>query len=215
MEVRIYFMGLYLALGDSLTAGYGVGLQYSFPSILYQRLKNVDPSLSYLNLGVNGLTTGQLNNLVASPALSRYLQQATLITITIGSNDLLHGLPFVFSNDGRVYQKIIRELNVTLEAVGRAIRQVNKHSLLAIAAIYNPVPAAGGFIVDAHFSQSMIQQVNLYLARWAKKYRAQLIPLDQIFQGRETYLLNRDHLHPNKTGHAVIAEAFSLHLLSP
>ncbi|HUS89504.1 MAG TPA: SGNH/GDSL hydrolase family protein [Desulfosporosinus sp.] len=54
-------VSLYLALGDSITAGYGVGSLFSFPTVYGNFLRRHSPDLSVHNLGVNGLTTHGTN----------------------------------------------------------------------------------------------------------------------------------------------------------
>ena len=79
----------YLALGDSITAGYGVGGR-NFACLYYSYLRSTNLNLCYKNYGINGLTTGGLANLLSSNGnLKNMVAQAVVITLTIGSNDLL------------------------------------------------------------------------------------------------------------------------------
>src|SRR5665648_397521 len=84
-------VSIYLALGDSITAGYGVGSIYTFPTVYGNFLKRHNQQLIVYNLGVNGLTTqGLLGQLQFNRSQRQLVAQAAVITITIGSNDLLN-----------------------------------------------------------------------------------------------------------------------------
>lgn len=73
-----------LALGDSLTAGYGLIPQESFPSRLQKRLLEDGQDVQVINGGVSGDTThGGLNRL---KSLLRHRPE--LVIIQFGANDL-------------------------------------------------------------------------------------------------------------------------------
>ncbi|RNC29239.1 MAG: Spore germination lipase LipC [Candidatus Dichloromethanomonas elyunquensis] len=204
-------MSLYLALGDSITTGYGVGYRYAFASLFYQKFAAVYPGMVYCNLAVNGQTTGELSRLLSNAELVFLLKQSSMITITIGSNDLLQALPFILSGSRNQQKVILRETAGNINLIGQEIRRINKDAVIKIAAIYNPLPG-GRFAAYSDQSQNLIGPLNAHLARWVKKYWAELIPLDQIFKGQKRYLLNPDQIHPNRLGHLLIAQAFSENL---
>ena len=78
----------YLALGDSITRGYGLENQAdSFTEIV---AKSLDMSLQ--NLAVNGDTSADLLKIVSDKGNKKAIENADLITISIGGNDLLHVL---------------------------------------------------------------------------------------------------------------------------
>ena len=77
-----------VAFGDSLTAGYGVELKDSYPSILQDILnKNSDINFELINMGISGETT--------SGGLDRVdfilEQKPDLILLGLGANDMLRG----------------------------------------------------------------------------------------------------------------------------
>ena len=63
-----------LAIGDSMTAGYGVAPEFSYPAQLEKELKNRGYHYRVVNQGVTGSTTTQalsrLNRAAAGPAAS-------------------------------------------------------------------------------------------------------------------------------------------------
>lgn len=78
-----------VAFGDSLTAGYGVSLEESYPKILEQKLNEQNISVKVINMGVSGETT--------EIALERLdfinNQNPDIILLGIGANDMLRSLP--------------------------------------------------------------------------------------------------------------------------
>lgn len=83
-----------VAFGDSLTAGYGVDLKDSYPSILEAKLreekivKNKNLNITVLNMGVSGeTTTGGLERVDFIIS-----QNPNLILLGLGANDMLRGL---------------------------------------------------------------------------------------------------------------------------
>ncbi|MDA9129290.1 arylesterase [Candidatus Gracilibacteria bacterium] len=77
-----------LALGDSLTAGYGLPIEDSYPSQLSQKLQDDGYSYEIINAGVSGDTSSQLLD-----RSELYLDQnPDIAIIVIGGNDGLRGL---------------------------------------------------------------------------------------------------------------------------
>ena len=81
-----------LVWGDSLSAGYGIAREQSWPALLEQRLKTLPAGAPYQvrNLSISGETSaGGLSRL--GPALQQ--QPAAIVILALGANDGLRGLP--------------------------------------------------------------------------------------------------------------------------
>lgn len=77
------------AFGDSLTAGYGLPVEESFPTQLQTWLRNQGADVEILNAGVSGETTaGGLARIdwALTPEIDG-------VIVELGANDLLRGLP--------------------------------------------------------------------------------------------------------------------------
>jgi len=200
----------YIALGDSITAGYGVGSR-NFAFIYYSYLRAFNPNLSYINHGINGLTTGGLANLLlTNENLKNMVRQAEFITITIGSNDLLRFAVAILQGKRVNSFDALSNMEKNLELMGSQIRQLNPRALVKVGTIYNPLPT-GPYYHYTVPAQRLIIQTNKTIIHWAKRYQFISVPLEKAFQGREKLLLASDHLHPNLIGHQIIATEFARH----
>lgn len=203
-------VSLYLALGDSITAGYGVGNSFSFPMVFANFLWRHDRDLRVQNLGVNGLKTQDLLELLqCNHRLRQLVSRASLITITIGSNDLLHlirnsnqsinisQLPLILANMGK-----------TLAQVGEMVRRLNSIAIVKVATLYNPLPA-GPYAQYSGQVQGVIDTANAIIIAWAKQYGFVVVYIDREMRGKERFLIGPDYGHPNEVGYTVVAKAFA------
>ncbi len=79
-----------LVLGDSLSAGYGLGPDEAWPSLLQRKLDSLGQAVFVVNASISGETTrGGLTRL---PALLDEHRPA-LVVLELGANDGLRGLP--------------------------------------------------------------------------------------------------------------------------
>jgi len=88
---------LYLALGDSISTGYGL----SDPESSFASLIQKNNGFSVTNHAVNGSTSADLLNLLKTTSLDKEIKEAKFITITTGGNDLI----------ALLYKKIAEEYN--------------------------------------------------------------------------------------------------------
>ena len=84
-----------VAIGDSMTAGYGVAAESSYPAQLEKELKKRGYDYRVVNQGVTGSTTTQ-----ALSRLNRALAaQPDIVIIQLGGNDLSQGIPRSISRE--------------------------------------------------------------------------------------------------------------------
>ena len=114
---------LMLALGDSITTGYGLENYFegddayecdSYITLVANAMGLV-PKESYLNKAVNGATSADL--LALLPDLTKQLGYSDLIVVTIGGNDLLGAIPLVAS---AISGKNITSLGSAIDALTAA-----------------------------------------------------------------------------------------------
>lgn len=78
-----------LVMGDSLSAGYGIGLDQSWPALLGKRLAEKHLDYSVANLSISGETTAG-GRARLGPALRQH--KPAVVIIALGANDGLRGL---------------------------------------------------------------------------------------------------------------------------
>jgi acyl-CoA thioesterase-1 len=79
-----------LIFGDSLSAGYGIPIEQSWPALLAKRLEDNRPRYSVSNASISGETTAG-GRARFEEALNRV--QPAVVVIALGANDGLRGLP--------------------------------------------------------------------------------------------------------------------------
>ncbi|MNQ74294.1 Spore germination lipase LipC [compost metagenome] len=200
MEKRIQ----YLAFGDSLTVGYGAEEGRGFVSLYRNRLESLlNVPVSLRHAGTNGATTAQLLETIESdPELQKDIQEATLITITAGGNDLIQAaIPFFYDGDNSVlkaalqtYESNYRKLIAQIEKLRQGVQTPY---LLALIGLYNPLPQ----IPDAAY---WVQRFNLFLRKLEQPH-IQIVQVYDAFVGQATVFLSEDAIHPNDLGYEKVA----------
>jgi len=106
---------LLLGLGDSITAGFGVGDAHSYVGRLAQNpsdegpemqgicLRAVLPNLRVLNLAVSGSTSLQHEEMIASRLPRQAADVFGLVVMTTGGNDLIHNYGRMPPREGAMY----------------------------------------------------------------------------------------------------------------
>jgi acyl-CoA thioesterase-1 len=166
-----------VVLGDSLTAGLGLALRDSYPTLLQRRLDDDGLNYEVVNAGVSGDTSaGGLARL--DWALEGDVR---VLILALGGNDALRALP-------------TGELRRNLATI---IERAQQHGITVILAGMEAPPNFGReYIVSFH---------NVYPSL-AKQYHLALVPfLLQGVAGSET-LNQRDGIHPTADGARIVAD---------
>ncbi|MEK3734501.1 MULTISPECIES: GDSL-type esterase/lipase family protein [Paenibacillus] len=194
----------YTAVGDSLTFGFGAMPGSGFVS-LYRRMAEVKLKrfVAHENLGINGLTAKELNERLMQAAAFRYhLQQAQIITLSIGGNDLIRA---VKSSGGRPTREVLdaalyRCQHHVAEIIGKIQRLKSaegKPYYMRVIGLYNPYPAWSEAV-------EYVVRFNRFLFAMEHDY-FRVADVYSLFAGRERELLSIDGIHPNGSGYRVIA----------
>ncbi|MDF2815788.1 MAG: spore germination lipase LipC [Paenibacillus sp.] len=196
---------LYVAIGDSLTAGHGAPFEYSFVS-RYRALaeQTLAKKVTLHHSGKSGATAGDtLITVRQDETLRTLLQKADLITITAGGNDLIQAAKsYYFERDSNILKSALVQYGTHMRQLVEEIRglKLNKRRLYAIRmiGIYNPMP-------EFHEAVFWVKRFNAHLERLEKGV-FRTVSIYDVFDGREQELLADDHFHPNSEGYRLIAE---------
>ncbi len=173
--------------GNSLTAGYGLPPQQSFPALIQQKIDSLGLAWQCINAGVSGETTaGGLQRLPTVLGKRR----PDVFVLELGANDGLRGIP-------------VRETTQNLQRIIDGVR--------------HQYPEAEIVLVGLEFPFDLSAFGGHRYARYAEEFQAQFRPLAEknhlafvpfLLQGvlgrRELNL--PDGAHPNAAGYRIVAE---------
>lgn len=180
-----------LALGDSLTAGYGLESGDGFVDQLtvYLNNQNLNQKIHIINAGVSGDTTAGGQARLGWSLAEFGPKGPDLVLVALGGNDGLRGI------NPEITQQNMRKIVTHLTS-----KKINLY-LIGMQAPPNLGPDYG-------------QQFNRIFTDLAKEFSIPLYPffLDGVAADKD--LNQKDGIHPNKQGVAVIVEKMGPSLLA-
>jgi acyl-CoA thioesterase I len=166
-----------LAFGDSLTAGFGVDTNDSYPTRLQRLLVEKGYHYKVINAGVSGDTTAG-----GAARIDWVLQhEPEIVIIELGANDGLRGLP-------------ISEMRKNL---GRIIETCRKNGVKVLLAGMEITPNLG-----AEYSRNFRESFALL----AEQYKVPLIPFFLENVAARPELTQSDGVHPLGNGYATVTQ---------
>lgn len=176
--------GTIIAVGDSLTAGYGVAADENYPALLERKLRLAGYDYRVINAGMNGEKSGE--------ALARIdsilAQKPKVVILQTGANDGLRGLP-------------PEEMKRNIQAIVRAL--VGHGVAVVLAGMRNLKTRKGDF--DQLFAQ--------VYSDVAREEGVILIPsfLDGV--AGDPALNRADGIHPTAEGYRIVVETVFPHVV--
>ena len=172
-EPRLVFFG------DSLTAGYGIGAESAYPSLIESKLKSKGHKVKVINAGVSGDTT--------AGGLRRVdwvlKQKVDVFLLALGANDSLRGLS-------------PEEAKKNLATIVDKVLEQNPKSKIILAGIKAP-PSMG---------VEYTQEFDPIYTQLAEEKSITLLPFLLEGVAGDPDLNLPDRIHPNEQGHERIAE---------
>jgi acyl-CoA thioesterase-1 len=173
-----------LVFGDSLSAGYGIGVNQGWVALLQRRLATQGYGYRVVNASISGETTSGGSERVRR-ALE--LNKPALVILELGANDGLRGLP-------------VDTTRSKLEFMIDAIRKQGAQPLLV--GVQLP-PNYGARFTDQH--SKMFQDI-------ATKNKIAFAPALMANIGLNPTLMQDDGLHPNVAGQPLMLDNVWSHL---
>ncbi len=167
-----------LFVGDSLSAGYGLPQQQSWPVLLQQRLAEKKSPWRIQNASISGETSG--GALARLPALLQQYQPAVVL-IEIGGNDGLRGFP-------------VPRLRQNLE------------QLIKLSQTAGATPVLMQIRIPPNYGPRYTEQFVAVYAEVAQNHQIKLWPffMDKIAVQPE--LMQADGIHPNAQAQSIIRD---------
>jgi acyl-CoA thioesterase-1 len=170
-----------VALGDSLTAGYGLSRNQAWPALIAEKMRAAGYEFDVINAGSSGdTTTGGLRRL---PALLRAHKKIDIFILELGINDAFRGVS-------------IEQIRSNLQAIIDQVRARHPAAAIVIA----------GMQLPDYSSDDYVGAFSGIFAALAEKNHATLIPYLLEGVGGNPALNQWDRVHPNSAGQRVLAE---------
>lgn len=167
-----------LFYGNSLTAGYGIGLDDAFPGLIEKKLDSLQLDYAVVNAGVSGETTaGGLSRL--DWVLN---QKVDVFVLELGANDGLRGIP-------------LTETRANLQAMIDLVWKKNPDTKIVLA----------GMQIPPNMGQSYTDEFKRIWKDLADKNSIKLIPFLLEGVGGVPELNQADGIHPTEEGHIILA----------
>ncbi len=168
-----------LAIGDSLTDGFGLSRKEAYPALIADKLRDANYHFEVINAGASGgSSAGGLRRL---PTLLNK-NRIDILILELGINDAFQGVP-------------VTEIRSNLQAIIDQTRA--KYPGIAVIVAGMKLPLVSGNYFDA-FGEMF--------TKLAEENHASLIPYLLEGVGGNPQLNQADFIHPNADGQKVIAE---------
>jgi acyl-CoA thioesterase-1 len=173
------FGGTILFLGDSLTAGYGLGQSQAFPALIREKIESEKLPYEVINAGLSGETSaGGLRRI--DWLLQRPID---VLVLELGANDGLRGLP-------------IPAMKKNLQAIIDKVKSKNPGVKIVIA----------GMQIPPNLGADYASKFRAAFPELARANDAALIPFLLEGVGGNAGLNQGDQIHPTAAGDKIVAE---------
>ena len=170
-----------VALGDSLTAGFGLSRKQAYPALIGEKMRAAGYDFEIVNAGSSGDTTaGGLRRLAA---ILRAHKQIDILIVELGINDAFRGVE-------------IDQIRSNLQAIIDQARARQPGISIVLA----------GMQLPGYTSADYLSAFGQMFATLAEKNRTSLIPYFLEGVAGDPNLNQWDRVHPNAAGQRILAE---------
>ncbi|MFO1444734.1 SGNH/GDSL hydrolase family protein [Bacillus sp. Bva_UNVM-123] len=197
-----------VSVGDSLTEGVGDSTKRGGYVPYLKEMLEMDKGISaatFYNFGVKGNRSDQLLNKLGTKKVKKAVNEADIVIVTIGGNDVMKVVRENFSNlNLKAFEKQNTIYKRNLADVIQRIRQENENCSIVLVGLYNPFTT---WFANVHELNEIINDWNQSSEKILAEYSdAYFVKVDDIFQRGGVALLYTDYFHPNDKGYELMAE---------
>lgn len=168
-----------LFYGDSLTAGYGLDENESFPSIIEDKIDSLKLKYAVVNAGLSGETT--------SGGLKRIdwvmKQKVDIFFLELGANDMLRGLP-------------LEQTRKNLSEIISIVKNKNPNVIIGLCEMMAP----------PNMGDTYVKDFNKIYKDLSSTLDVKFIPFFLEGVAGNSELLLKDGKHPNANGQKIVAQ---------
>ena len=167
---------LIVALGDSLTEGFGINKEEAYPYLVEQELISKGYSVRMINAGISGSTSA------SAPSRMKWFVRVKpdIVILALGGNDGLRGLS-------------VQHMKKNL---GKAIKLAISKNIRVLLA---------GMQIPLNYGQDYTKSFRNVFYELAEQYQLPMIPFLLEDVGNVPDLNLPDGIHPNPEGHQIIS----------
>lgn len=193
-----------VALGDSLTRGSGDESGKGYVGVLMDKIKEkTNRPVQLTNLGINGQRSDQLRQQVQQAEIRRQIQNADMVLVSIGGNDLFQGGQSLVNFQAGDISAIENQYLENLTSIFQEIRQSNRDAHVFFIGLYNPFIQLDQ---DKEMSK-VVRHWNYESAEVSAAFpKIVFVPTFDLFELNVNEYLYSDKFHPNTEGYRLIAE---------
>jgi acyl-CoA thioesterase-1 len=169
-----------LALGDSLTDGFGLSRKEAYPALIGEKMRAANYQFEVINAGSSGDTTA--DGLRRLPSFLRKKKIDVLI-LALGINDAFRGVP-------------VDQMRSNLQSIIDQTRARYPDVSIIIAGMQLPIDTGNGYV----------EAFGGMFGQLAEHNHAALIPYLLEGVGGNPELNLPDYIHPNAAGQRILAE---------
>lgn len=193
----------YLLLGDSIAQGFGV---YNKDKACYGRIVADTNGYNYNNYGVNGLRTCDLIDQLAAPEVAEAVEEADIISLSIGGNDFLQqNLPRiaveVLADNYKIVNDIKEIFAENFAVIIGTIKELNPDVVILVQTLYNPMK----FVLGDFYGLATVRvndAINEYLDENPDAFY--LVDTAPVMENHPECVAV-DTIHPSAVGNEAIA----------
>jgi lysophospholipase L1-like esterase len=194
------------AIGDSLTQGVGDRTDKGgYVGILQQTFEQTEDRVKIDNFGKRGNRTDQMLKRMEDPVISASIENADVVLITIGANDIMKVTKDHFTNlDYEDYSEAMPAYEERMKEIFQKIDTLNPDAEIYLIGFYNPFEENFPELKDQ--LGTIIKEYNSIGEQIALDEDQHYIETADLFQNETATLLSDDYFHPNEIGYGKVAE---------
>ena len=203
-----------VGLGDSLTQGVGDEMkQGGYFERVASDLTEWE-GISFVeteNLAKRGRRSDQLVKQLEDEEIQHSIQEADVILMTIGGNDIMKVLKAnLFKLKTKPFYKELDGYEKRLDEVFGTIRALNPHAPIVMSGLYNPMLLITDEVKE--FDEIIVDWNKVIENRIELDGNSCYVPVADLFELNTNMVYHTDFFHPNAQGYTLMSERYMEYL---